>query len=99
MGWPKCGEGGAGLRSRALFRQRQRYPIGGYKLGAPALQGQHAAYIERHLASFAQGMRENDIFQQMRVIAKQLTQDEVHALAAFYGAPIASSDARGPASR
>lgn len=60
---------------------------GGYKLGAPALQGQRSAYIERQLASFAQGTRENDILQQMRVIAKQLTPDEMHALAAFYGAP------------
>ena len=58
---------------------------GGYKLGAPALQGQHAAYIERQLAGFAQGIRQNDIFEQMRVIAKQLTPDEIHALAAFYG--------------
>ena len=32
------------------------------KLGAPALQGQHAAYIERQLAAFAQGMRQNDIY-------------------------------------
>jgi cytochrome c553 len=72
---------------------------GGYKLGAPALQGQHAAYIERQLASFAQGMRENDIFQQMRVIAKQLTRDEMHALATFYGTPTGSSNARGPALR
>jgi cytochrome c553 len=60
---------------------------GGYKLGAPALQGQRVAYIERQLAAFAQGSRENDIFQQMRVIAKQLTQDEMHALAVFYGIP------------
>ena len=58
---------------------------GGYKLGAPALQGQHAEYIERQLAAFAQGIRQNDIFEQMRVIAKQLTPDEMHALAAFYG--------------
>ena len=58
---------------------------GGYKLGAPALQGQHADYIERQLAAFAQGIRQYDIFEQMRVIAKQLTPDEMHALAAFYG--------------
>jgi len=57
---------------------------GGYKLGAPALEGQHLAYIERQLAAFAQGMRQNDIFQQMRVIAKQLTQEEMHAVASFY---------------
>jgi cytochrome c553 len=58
---------------------------GGYKLGAPALQGQHSAYIERELAAFAQGLRLNDIFEQMRVIARQLTPDEMHALATFYG--------------
>ena len=59
---------------------------GGHKLGAPALQGQHAAYIERQLAAFAQGMRQNDINEQMRTIATQLTPDEMHAVAAYYGA-------------
>jgi cytochrome c553 len=58
---------------------------GGYKLGAPALHGQRAAYIERQLAAFAQDLRQNDIFGQMRIIAKQLTPDEMQALAAFYG--------------
>jgi cytochrome c553 len=57
---------------------------GGHKLGAPVLHGQRAAYIERQLASFAQGLRQNDIFEQMRVIAKLLTTDEMKALAAFY---------------
>ena len=50
---------------------------GGFKLGAPALQDQHAAYIERQLAAFAQGIRQNDIFEQMRAIAKQLTAAEM----------------------
>jgi cytochrome c553 len=59
---------------------------GGFKLGAPALQGQHAAYIERQLGEFAQGTRQNDIFEQMRAIAKQLTPEEMHALGTFYGA-------------
>jgi len=58
----------------------------GYKLGAPRLSGQHADYIERQLAAFAQGLRQNDINEQMRTIAKQLTQGEMHAIAAFYGA-------------
>jgi cytochrome c553 len=58
---------------------------GGFKLGAPALQGQHADYIERQLGEFAQGSRENDIFEQMRALAKQLTMEEMHALGAFYG--------------
>jgi cytochrome c553 len=57
----------------------------GKKIGAPPLKDQQAAYIERQLASFAQGIRENDIGEQMRVIAKQLTPGEMHALATFYG--------------
>jgi cytochrome c553 len=32
-----------------------------------------------------QGMRENDINEQMRVIAQELTPDEMHAVAAYYG--------------
>jgi cytochrome c553 len=59
---------------------------GGYKLGVPALHGQRAAYIERQLASFAQGLRQNDIYEQMRAIARQLTPDEMKAVATFYGA-------------
>jgi cytochrome c553 len=57
---------------------------GGYKVGAPALAGQYPAYIERQLASFAQGIRQNDIYEQMRAIARQLTPEEMHAVAAFY---------------
>jgi len=59
---------------------------GAQKLGAPSLRGQHAAYIERQLAAFAQDMRQNDINEQMRVIAHDLTHDEMHALAVYYGA-------------
>jgi cytochrome c553 len=58
---------------------------GGYKIGAPALQGQQSAYIERQLAAFTQGMRQNDINEQMRTIAKQLTAAEMRAVAALYG--------------
>jgi cytochrome c553 len=59
---------------------------GAEKLGAPALRGQHKEYIERELAAFAQGMRRNDINQQMRVIAHELTPAEMHAVSAYYGA-------------
>jgi cytochrome c553 len=58
----------------------------GYKLGAPALQQQRAPYIERQLLAFAQGMRQNDISEQMRTIATQLTPEEMHAVAVYYGA-------------
>ena len=59
---------------------------GGYKIGAPVLAGQYPAYIERQLAAFAQGIRHNDIYEQMRAIARQLTPDEMKAVAEFYGA-------------
>jgi cytochrome c553 len=58
---------------------------GGYKTGAPALAGQYTAYIERQLAAFAQEIRHNDIYEQMRAIARQLTPDEMKAVAVFYG--------------
>ena len=67
---------------------------GAHKLGAPALQGQHAAYLERQLAAFAQGMRQNDINEQMRTIAGQLTSDELHGLAVYYGAESAAPTPR-----
>jgi cytochrome c553 len=72
---------------------------GGYKLGAPALQGQQANYIEEQLLAFAQGMRQNDVFEQMRIIARQLTSDEMHAVAAFYAAPVGAPRVLGIPSR
>jgi len=56
------------------------------KLGAPPLHGQHGEYIERQLGAFAEGMRLNDINEQMRVIAQQLTPAEMHAVAVYYSA-------------
>jgi cytochrome c553 len=55
------------------------------KLGAPALRGQHTEYLERQLAAFAQGVRLNDINEQMRVIAHELKPNEMHAVAGYYG--------------
>ncbi|MBV8323232.1 MAG: cytochrome c4 [Hyphomicrobiales bacterium] len=59
---------------------------GGHKLGAPPLQGQHREYLERQLEAFAQSVRRNDIGEQMRVIANQLTAVEIHAIAGHYAA-------------
>jgi cytochrome c553 len=72
---------------------------GGYKLGAPALQGQQPNYIEEQLVAFSQGLRQNDISEQMRIIASGLTSDEIHAVAAFYGAPAGAPSAGGLALR
>jgi cytochrome c553 len=58
------------------------------KLGAPPLKAQPSAYIERELAAFAQGIRQNDIDERMRTIASQLTPHEMHSLAEFYGADV-----------
>jgi len=72
---------------------------GGYKLGAPALQGQQPNYIDEQLIAFAQGMRQNDIFEQMRIIARGLTPDEMHAVAVFYGVRAGEPRAGGLALR
>jgi cytochrome c553 len=63
------------------------------KIGASVLRGQQPAYIERQLAAFAQGMRQNDIDERMRTIASQLTPIEMHNLAEFYADGV---DARPP---
>jgi cytochrome c553 len=44
---------------------------GASKPGAPTLKGQAPAYIERQLGAFAQGMRQNDINEQMCTVASQ----------------------------
>ena len=50
------------------------------------MKTQQPAYIERQLAAFVQGFRQNDINEQMRTIAAQLTPEEMHLVAEFYGA-------------
>jgi cytochrome c553 len=38
------------------------------------------------VAAFAQGLRHNDIYERMRAVARQLTPEEMKAVAEFYGA-------------
>lgn len=52
--------------------------------GAPGLQGQQRAYLEVQLLALASGRRHNDISAQMRSVARQLTAQEISALAAYY---------------
>jgi cytochrome c553 len=54
------------------------------KSGAPWLGGQPAAYLHAQLASFASGVRRNDIGEQMRNVARQMTPAEVDAASTFY---------------
>ena len=54
------------------------------KLGAPWLDGQSAAYIKAQLQAFATGARRNDISEQMRNIARQMTAAEIDEAARYY---------------
>lgn len=54
------------------------------KTGAPRLDGQSAAYIKAQLQAFASGTRHNDIDEQMRNVACQLTPAEMDAVAHYY---------------
>jgi cytochrome c553 len=52
--------------------------------GAPGLRGQQRAYLEQQMQAFAAGDRRNDISEQMRSVARQLTAEEIALLAAYY---------------
>lgn len=54
------------------------------KLGAPWLDGQSAVYIKAQLQAFATGARRNDISEQMRNIARQMTAAEIDEAARYY---------------
>jgi len=56
------------------------------KAGSPWLGGQSAVYIKAQLQAFAAGTRRNDISQQMRNIARQMTADEIEQVARYYEA-------------
>jgi cytochrome c553 len=56
----------------------------GVTFGAPGLRGQQRAYLELQMQSFKDGNRRNDISEQMRSVARQLTGEEIAVLAAYY---------------
>jgi cytochrome c553 len=56
------------------------------KAGSPWLGAQSAVYIKAQLQTFASGARRNDIQQQMRNIARQMTADEIDQVASYYAA-------------
>jgi cytochrome c553 len=53
---------------------------------APSLAFQNSDYVANQLDRFASGTRGNDINMPMRIIAGQLSHDERHLLAQYYGA-------------
>ncbi len=54
------------------------------KTGSPWLDGLSAVYTKSQLLAFASGARHNDISEQMRNIARNMTPDEIDAAAAYY---------------
>jgi cytochrome c553 len=54
------------------------------KTGSPWLGGQSAGYFREQLKNFAAGERRNDINQQMRAIAHNMSPEEIDAAALYY---------------
>ncbi len=55
------------------------------KAGSPWLEGQPTVYLQAQLLDFASGTRHNDIIEQMRNVARQMTRAEIDAAARYYG--------------
>jgi len=56
----------------------------GEKMDIPALAGQQADYFARTLSAYKNDQRHNDIYSRMRLIAKQLSNEEIKELAQYY---------------
>ena len=56
----------------------------GEKMDIPALAGQQADYFTRTLLEYKNGQRHNDIYSRMRLIAQQLSEEEIRELAQYY---------------
>jgi cytochrome c553 len=55
------------------------------KAGSPWLEGQPAPYLKAQLEAFAKGTRHNDISEQMRNVARQMTPEERDEAARYFG--------------
>jgi len=56
----------------------------GEKIDTPRIAGQSAAYLELTLKAYHRSERHNDIYGRMRLIAEQLTDEEIRQLAEYY---------------
>ncbi len=54
------------------------------KAGSPWLEDQPASYLKAQLLAFASGARHNDISEQMRNVARQMTPAEIDAAVRYY---------------
>lgn len=71
--------GPQGGGNRDWPKTQARTPV----LLAPAIGGQHAAYVAKQLAAYREGRRTNDPAKAMRDIARGLDDGEIAALAAY----------------
>jgi cytochrome c553 len=55
-----------------------------HKVATPFLDGEPASYLRDQLRAFAAGSRRNDIFAQMRNIARHMTPEEIELAADYY---------------
>lgn len=56
----------------------------GAKMDTPALAGQQPEYFVQTLKAYKSGERHNDIYSRMRLISKQLSEEEIQELAEYY---------------
>jgi len=56
----------------------------GERQGIPALAGQQPDYFVGTMKAFKTGARHNDIYSRMRLIAQQLSEDEIRELGSYY---------------
>jgi len=56
----------------------------GEKVDTPRLAGQKAEYLENTLLNYKEGVRANDIYSRMRLIASKLSEKEIKQLAEYY---------------
>ena len=56
----------------------------GGPIETPALTGQHATYLANQLHAYKSGRRRNDVYSRMRLIAAELSDAEIEALALYY---------------
>ncbi len=56
----------------------------GEKMDIPALAGQQADYFARTLLDYKNSKRHNDVYSRMRLIAQQLSDEEIKELAQYY---------------
>jgi cytochrome c553 len=52
---------------------------------APILKGQVPQYLEATMMAFKDADRSNDLFERMQSVSHKLTDDEIRALARYYG--------------